>query len=60
MVHTTAAHSVLTDELLICCHDRSTRVDRSGAGMADDIDDLRQTGFLQRPVRSNSAAPAVR
>jgi len=50
MVQMPVAQSVLTDELLICCHDRSTRVDRLGAGMADDIDDLRQTGFLQLPL----------
>jgi alkylation response protein AidB-like acyl-CoA dehydrogenase len=41
---------ILSDEVLIRCHERAPRYDRENAFFADDFQDLRDSGYLTLPV----------
>ena len=42
--------SVLTDEILIRCHERSARYDQDNSFFAEDFQELQQAGYLTLPV----------
>jgi len=44
------APPVLTDELLIRCHERAARYDRENVFFTEDFQDLRDSGYLLLPV----------
>ncbi|MBA3889081.1 MAG: acyl-CoA/acyl-ACP dehydrogenase, partial [Gemmatimonadaceae bacterium] len=44
------AQSVLTDEILIRCHERAPDYDRDNSFFTEDFQDLQQAGYLTLPV----------
>ena len=50
MTTTLQPPQVLTDELLIRCHERAARYDRENTFFTDDFQDLRDSGYLLLPV----------
>ena len=45
-----SAESVLTDEILIRCHERAPRYDRDNTFFAEDFQELSDAGYLLLPV----------
>ncbi len=50
MATTLDAAPVLTDEILIRCHDRASRYDRENTFFTEDFQDLRDAGYLTLPI----------
>ena len=66
MAVTLPPSSVLTDELLVRCHERAPRYDRENSFFSEDFDELRTAGYLQLALpaslggRGMSLAEAVK
>jgi alkylation response protein AidB-like acyl-CoA dehydrogenase len=59
MTTTLQAPPVLTDELLIRCHERAPRYDRENAFFTEDFQDLRDAGYLLLPLPPEFGGPGL-
>jgi alkylation response protein AidB-like acyl-CoA dehydrogenase len=54
-----APTSMLSDELLLRCHDRAPRYERDRAFFTEDVDELRAAGYLRLPLPVEFGGPGL-